>query len=179
MATLKDFKKVFGKLIVIKGDNLMRGTVSLIREKEGQKGKYWTVALADGTKGLLVRDATLMESIKEESTYEFDVEKQGIFTQINDAKLVEMNYGEKKQLESHKKQDEYFKRKHPVEQAIIATEAYLKSAIEAYARVWASNMYEFKSLEDFDEQCQKSAERHLRWMADVITDFDPSGKEEK
>jgi hypothetical protein len=176
LATIEQFKKVFGDLIIIKGENHMKGTISKIREKEGKQGKYLTLALADGTKGLVVNNPVLFDKLRVGAEYEFDVEIQGIFTIVNDAKLISSQPAETKTTTvTYAQQGEYQRQKHPVEQAIIAAEAFLKSSIEAYAKIWASGQYEFKSLDDFDDECQQSAKRHLAFLADTIRDFNPSG----
>ncbi len=148
----------------------MIGVVQYINPKKDQKGKdYVTIALEDGTKGLIVRRESLMEMLAEGNTYEFTLEKQGIFTTVTDLKLTEGEApkpGEPAKPGSYK--SEFQKRTHPVNQAVIAVQAFSKSLIEAYGRVWAADPKQFVNRETFNEAVRDDTAKYLQWITDTV-----------
>ncbi len=148
----------------------MEGTVKYINPKKDKKGKdYVTIALEDGTTGLIVRSESLMEMLAEGNTYEITVETSGIFTNVTDLKLVEGEApkpGEPAKPGSYK--SEYQKRKHPVDQAVIAVQAFAKSLIDAYGRVWATDPKQFVNREEFNTAVRDDTAKYLQWITDTV-----------
>jgi hypothetical protein len=163
MATIDQFFKHFKEVYV-------EGTVKYINPKKDKKGNdYVTIALEDGTTGLIVRSATLIETLVEGNTYELTVEKQGIFTTVTELKLIEGEApkpGEPAKPGSYK--SEFQKRKHPVDQAVIAVQAFAKSLIEAYGRVWATDPKQFVNREEFNKAVRDDTAKYLQWITDTV-----------
>ena len=159
----QNFKKHIGEMF-------MQGVVQYINPKKDKKGKdYVTIALEDGTTGLIVRSETLIEMLAEGNTYEITVEKQGVFTNVTDLKLVEGEApkpGEPAKPGTYK--SEFQKRKHPVDQAVIAIQAFSKSLIGAYGRVWASDPKQFVNRETFNEAVRDDTAKYLQWITDTV-----------
>jgi len=148
----------------------VNGTVKYINPKKDKKGAdYVTIALEDGTTGLIVRSESLMEMLAEGNTYEITVEKQGIFTTVTDLKLTEGEApkpGEPAKPGSYK--SEFQKRKHPVDQAVIAIQAFSKSLIAAYGGVWAADPKQFKDRDVFNEAVRDDTAKYLQWITDTV-----------
>jgi len=178
----------------------MIGTIQYVNEKEGKRGKYLTLALEDGTKGLVVNDEKIMEAVNEGETYDFTLEKSGIFTIVTgiipasektDTYSEDVKTAERLQKSTPEEQkavwpdkektkgtrqkpakkpqagthhSEYMKKKTPEETEIIAKQAFAKSLIEAYARLWVKDSVLFKSLSDFNEQIRRDADGYVDWL---------------
>ena len=168
----------------------MTGTIRYVNEKDGQRGKYLTLALEDGTKGLVVNDEKIMDLVKEGMTYDFQLEKSGVYTIVTDAIPVSESsntYNEdKKTAESLQKASaptkkkpkyqvgtlpmgghkpaEYMKRRVPEEQISIASQAYGKSLIGAYAQLWINDKHEFSDLDDFNETVKRDVGKYVEQL---------------
>ena len=165
MATIEQFIKYFGR-----GGLIMQGIVKYINPKKDAKGNdYVTVGLEDGTSGLIVRSKTFIDLLQEGNTYEFTLVKQGIFTNVTDLQLVE---GEAPKPDAPPKpgtyKSEYQKRKHPVDQAIIAVQAFAKSLIDAYGRIWAADPKLFKDRDVFNQAVMDDTAKYLTWVTETI-----------
>ena len=148
----------------------MQGVVRYISPKKDSKGNdYVTIGLEDGTTGLIVRSETFINMLQEGNTYELTLVKQGIFTNVTDLKLVEgeaPNPAEPPKPGSYK--SEYMKRKHPSDQAIIAIQAFAKSLIDAYGRVWAADLKHFKDRDVFTQAVMDDTAKYLIWITETI-----------
>lgn len=150
----------------------MLGTISFIREKEGARGKYFTLALEDGTKGLVVNTKKLMDIVEEGETYNFTLEKSGIFTIVTG--INEPGEGATAPVKKLQKpsvkpqagsyQSEYMKKRTPKETEIIAKQAFAKSLIDAYARLWVEDKISFEGGDDFNEQVRGDTEQYINWL---------------
>lgn len=186
MAEFIDFLKYFKEV-------RMTGTIQYVNEKEGKRGKYLTLALEDGTKGLIVNNETTMEgvkkggaieAVKEGETYELTLEKSGIFTIVADitsvseqgkaeqgeSKMVTTGVADAKPQKPARKpptgtyHSEYMKRRVPEEQISIASQAFAKALIEAYARLWIADKSLFDTLGEFNEQVRDGADDYVQWL---------------
>lgn len=167
----------------------MIGTIQYVNEKEGKKGKYLTLALEDGTKGLVVNDEKIMEAVKEGETYDFTVAKSGIFTivtgiasitktntyaeDVKTAEKLQEDLAPKQKKPQYKvgspptggyKPSEYMKKRTPKETEIIAKQAFAKALIEAYARLWIADKSLFDTLGKFNEQVRDEADDYVQWL---------------
>lgn len=180
MAEFIDFLKYFKEVRMI-------GTIRYVNEKEGQRGKYLTLALESGQKGLIVNDEKIMEAVKEGETYNFTLEKSGIFTIVigiepavaGDESEKPAPEDEPSQVKPQKptkkytvgsppmggyKASEYMKKRTPKETKIIAKQAFAKSLIEAYARLWVADRHVFKDLTEFDTKVVDDANFFVAWL---------------
>jgi hypothetical protein len=165
MGTLEQFFKYFKEVYV-------KGTIEYINQKEGKKGPYVTVGLEGGGEDavpLIVRSESLISQLAEGNTYEFEVTQSGIFTNVTGLKLVEGEApkpGEAAKPGSYK--SEFQKRKHPVDQAVIAVQAFAKSLIEAYGRVWATDPKQFVNREEFNKAVRDDTAKYLQWITETV-----------
>jgi len=158
----------------------MIGTISFIREKDGTRGKYLTLALEDGTKGLVVNDEKIMEAVKEGETYNFTVEKSGVYTIVTGIMLAcEEDIPEKPLAPDGQKtkpqykvsqptassyKSEYMKKRTPAETAIIAKQAFAKALIEGYARLWTISRDMFEDFDEFNDKIRVDADAYVDWL---------------
>ena len=159
----------------------MIGTIEYINQKTGKKGPYVTVGLeggGDDAMPLIVRSESLIKMLAEGNTYDFTIEKSGIWLNVTDLKLTEGEApkpGEPPKPGSYK--SEYQKRKHPVDQAVIAIQAFSKSLIDAYGRVWAADPEKFKNRDVFNEAVRDDTAKYLQWITDTVAGLDEQGEQ--
>ncbi len=155
----------------------MQGTVQYINPKKNAKGEgYVTIALEDGEKGLIVRDPEFINQLAVGNTYEITITKQGIFKNVTDLALIS---GQPAKPEDATKPggyaSEYAKRKHPVDQAVIGVQAFSKSLIDAYSKVWTVKTDMFTDRQAFNEAVRADTAEYLLWLTDIIAGMEETG----